>query len=216
MTKRPAQMGPEELFSKLEAQITAKINNVTAGLDAQLSKWSGEIRGEIQGSQQKMAAGFSDVTKKIDVLAGELRTMRGVTDRLTTEVAQLKTAINSTALLEERFNVLHMAGIPFNGPINNQTVAAAVKRALGEAGAALSSTAMAENAVWSLSMIRCFANKKKPGTVNAVVKVLTADERYVLLSPQVTSNLQAKGISIGTCLYRPHLRRDPEQEQAVC
>lgn len=158
------------------------------------------LAAETRTSLQAMSATVADVTKRMGAVAGEVSILKQSQQRLSTDVTQLTAACSSTALLEDRLNVMHMTGIPVQGAVNSQTAGAAVRRVLGDAGVAFSSTALAPNAVWSLHVIRSYPNKKKPGTANVVIKVLTSEERYLLLSPQVTRNLSARGINIMTDL----------------
>jgi len=189
----------DTLAEKISAKVNSRFDTLREGLESLDGKLN-LLATDTKSSQQAIGTALSDMHKKLDAVVGEVRFVKQSQERLTSEVAQLRAAGSSTALIEQRLNTLHLSGVPVQGGVNAQAMAAVVRRSLGEAGVAFSGTAMTPNAVWSLSVLKAYPNKKKPGTANAVIKVLTAEERYLLLSPQVTKNLQAKGINIGTDL----------------
>jgi hypothetical protein len=189
----------DKMYAKLHSGMREGLDSLKGDFAKSIDEMK-LLAAETKASLQAMTATLTDVTKKMDAVMGEHSILKQSQQRLSTQVTQLTAACSSTALLEERLNVMHLTGIPVQGAVNSQTAGAAVRRVLGDAGVTFSSTALAPNAVWSLHVIRSYSVKKKPGTANVVIKVLTSEERYLLLSPQVTSNLKAQGINIMTDL----------------
>ena len=211
MSKRAA--GAVDQAEKMEEKWNTMLKNHTDELFGKLRDQFSEVKKEIGSTQaavtslqQAMGAAFEEVNKKVSAVTSVVQVVQQRQQLLDTAVTGVQAVLNSRAFLELRSNTLFVSAVPFTGRATSQTVEAAFRKELADAGVPFVASGMETGKVWSLSLLSFGPSRKQPGTYNGVVQVLTANERRLIVTQQVTANLNAKGIGISTDLTAEELR----------
>lgn len=190
--------------------IKALETRLTEALKSGVSEIKGELQGlkeEIAGANAAVIRVETAVSRRLDVFDAKITKVERQQAAVAAVVGRAQAALECRAFSNERLNTLSVRGVPHaDAIITDDSALLAVNQALGAAGVQFAATAMEPGKVWSLHLLGAFPNRKRPGTINAIVKVLTAPERKLLLNRQTDANLKSRGIRIGTDLTRQELQ----------